>query len=246
MMKISDIKNAVAMPLISPAYPKGPYEFINREFFIISYETDIDLLRAVVPEPLEVTDPIVKYEFIKMPDSSGFGSYVETGQVIPVSYKGETGGYVHSMYLDDFAPIAAGREIWGFPKKLATVSLDVVQDTLVGRLSYSGIPVAIGTMGYKYQPLDRSECAKSIAKPGFLLKLLPDVDGKPKIAQLVKYYIENVVVKSAWSGPAALQFFEHALAPVAALPIKKIISGTHILTDLRLPYGEVVYDYLQS
>jgi acetoacetate decarboxylase len=29
-------------------------------------------LRALVPEPLEVHEPIVKYEFIRMPDSTGF------------------------------------------------------------------------------------------------------------------------------------------------------------------------------
>ena len=55
-----------------------------------------------------------------MPNSTGFGDYTETGQVIPVRFKGEDGVYVHSMYLDDEAPIAGGRELWGFPKKLAT------------------------------------------------------------------------------------------------------------------------------
>ena len=69
-----------------------------------------------MPEPLEIAEPIVKYEFIRMPDSTGFGDYTETGQVIPVSLFGEKGSYVHSMYLDDEAPIAGGREIWGFPR----------------------------------------------------------------------------------------------------------------------------------
>jgi acetoacetate decarboxylase len=30
-------------------------------------------LRALVPEPLQVNEPVVKYEFIRMPDSTGFG-----------------------------------------------------------------------------------------------------------------------------------------------------------------------------
>ena len=73
-MDISEIKaNAYAMPLISPAFPRGPYHFVNREFLIITYRTDLDALRAVVPEPLEISEPLVKFEFIRMPDSSGFG-----------------------------------------------------------------------------------------------------------------------------------------------------------------------------
>ena len=42
------------MPLTSPAFPRGPYRFINREFLVITYRTDMDALRALVPEPLEV------------------------------------------------------------------------------------------------------------------------------------------------------------------------------------------------
>jgi acetoacetate decarboxylase len=54
-----------------------------------------------------------------MPDSTGFGDYTESGQVIPVSFKGRKGGYSHCMFLNDHSPIAGGRELWGFPKKLA-------------------------------------------------------------------------------------------------------------------------------
>ena len=136
-MNIDDVKrNAFAMPLTSPAFPPGPYRFINREFLIITYRTDPDALRAVVPEPLQIGEPIVKYEFIRMPDSTGFGDYTESGQVIPVTYQGQPGGYVHSMYLNDEAPIAGGRELWGFPKKLASPKLVTETDTLVGTLDY--------------------------------------------------------------------------------------------------------------
>jgi hypothetical protein len=70
---------AFATPLVRPAYPMGPYRFIQREFFVISYRTDPNLLRAVVPEPLEIAEPLVHYEFIRMPDSTGFGNYSESG-----------------------------------------------------------------------------------------------------------------------------------------------------------------------
>ena len=77
-------RRAFAMPLTSPAYPVGPYRFVNREFLIITYRTDPEALRRVVPGPLEFDEPLVKYEFIRMPDSTGFGDYTESGQVIPV------------------------------------------------------------------------------------------------------------------------------------------------------------------
>ena len=179
-----------------------------------------------------------------MPDSTGFGDYTESGQVIPVSLHGKKGGYVHAMYLDDGSPIAGGREIWGFPKKLAEPCLHVEKDTLVGTLNVGSIQVANGTMGYKHRELDRDAVLKSLLAPNYLLKLIPHVDCSPRICELVEYYLENVTVKGAWSGPAGLELHDHALAPVAELPVREVLSAVHILADLTLGLGKVVHNYL--
>ena len=237
---------AFAMPLTSPAFPPGPYRFVNREFFIVTYRTDPDALKAVIPEPLEFAEPLVKYEFIRMPDSTGFGDYTESGQVIPVRYRGETGGYVHAMFLDDEAPIAGGRELWGFPKKLASPTLTVETDTLLGILKYGPVPVAVATMGYKHRTLDPVPIRAALTAPNFLLKIIPHVDGTLRVCELVRYVCEDVTVKGAWTGPVALELFHHALAPVAALPVLEVVSGVHILSDLTLGLGTVIHDYLDT
>lgn len=244
-MKIEEVRRtAFAMPLTSPSFPPGPYRFVNREFLIVTYRTDIEALRAVVPEPLQVTDPVVKFEFIRMPDSSGFGDYTESGQVIPVTFEGHAGGYVHSMYLNDEAPIAGGRELWGFPKKLAAPALTVEKDTLLGTLDYGSVRVATATMGYKHRALDPAPVRAAFLAPNYLLKIIPHVDGTARICELVRYFLEDVCVKGAWTGPAALELAHHALAPVARLPVLEVISGMHILTDMTLGLGSVVHDYL--
>ena len=244
-MKIDDVrKTAYSMPLTNPSFPPGPYRFFNREYFIITYRTDPEALAAVVPEPLEVAEPLVKYEFIRMPDSTGFGDYTETGQVIPVRFKGEDGVYVHSMYLDDEGPIAGGRELWGFPKKLAEPTLRVDVDTLVGTLDYRSVRVASATMGFKHRSVPAEGVLASLAAPNFLLKIIPHVDGTPRICELVRYYTTNVQLHGAWTGPGALELHAHALAPVAELPVKRVISAMHFIADLTLDLGEVVYDYL--
>lgn len=240
-------KNAFAMPVHNPAYPRPPFRFLNREYFIISYETDIDALRAVVPEPLTVDNGLVHYEFIRMPDSSGFGDYTESGQVISVlDEAGRKASYTHAMYLDDEGPIAGGREIWGFPKKLASPRLSVDgKDTLLGTLDYGTQRIATGTMGYKYRALDiESERKKLADTPNYLLKVIPHVDGSPRICELVRFYLRDVSVLGAWEGPAALDLHAHALAPVADLPVKRVVSARHVIANLTLDIGEVAYDYL--
>ncbi len=170
-MKINDVKKrAFAMPLTAPAFPPGPYRFVDREYLIISYRTDTAALEAVLPEPLTFDDPIVNYEFIRMPNSTGFGDYTESGQVIPVRYNGKDGNYTHAMFLNDGPPIYGGREIWGFPKKYAQPALFDDKDTLVGTLDYGSVrsrPVQWGTsiMRWTRQPLrkrspNRITCSK--------------------------------------------------------------------------------------
>jgi len=248
-MNIEDVRRtAFAMPLTSPAFPPGPYRFARREFLVVTYSTDMDALRAVVPEPLEVVEPLVKYEFIRMPDSTGFGDYTESGQVIPVQLRTargvEKGSYVHAMYLDDHPPIAGGRELWGFPKKLASPVLDYETDVVVGTLDYGKVRVAKATMGFKHRTLEPGPILAGIAQPNFLLKIIPHVDGTPRICELVRYYTTEINLKGAWTGPASLELHAHALAPVADLPVLKVESALHFITDLTLDLGTVVYDYL--
>ena len=237
-------RDAWAMPLSSPSYPRGPYRFVDREFLVISYRTDPSALAAVVPEPLLPAGDVVRFEFIRMPDSTGFGDYTEAGLVIPVTHGGRAGVYVHIMFLDDDAPIAGGREIWGFPKKLGSPVLRVDKDTLLGTLDYGAVRIATGTMGYKHRAADRDAVLCSLAQPNWLLKIMPDVDCSPRVCELVEYHLEDVTLEGAWEGPAALQLFEHALAPVARLPVREVLGGVHLTTDLTLGLGRVVHDYL--
>ena len=162
----------------------------------------------------------MKFEFIRMPDSTGFGDYTEAGQVIPVRLGERIGNYTLNMFLNDHPPIAAGRELWGFPKKLAGPTLRVETDTLVGTLDYGPIRVATGTMGYKHREADADLTLGELKAPNFLLKIIPHVDGSPRICELVEYHLEDIRLKGVWGGPGALSLHAHALAPVAELPVR--------------------------
>ena len=174
-MNIDQILKLPSMPAACPSYPLGPYRFINREYMIITYETDHDLLRAAVPEPLVPNaEGHVLYEWIRMPDSSGFGDYTESGIVIPCTFEGEVVNYTAQMYLDDEPPISAG------------------------------------------------------------------------ICQLVAFNLIDISIKGSWISPARLQLIPHVNAPVADLPIKKVIGGKHYIGDLTLPHGRVLFDFVKD
>src|SRR3990167_1581818 len=244
-LTFNDMIELPSTPSVSPSYPHGPYRFVNREYFIVTYETDPQALRDFVPYPLVPNEKNhVLYEWIAMPDSSGFGNYQESGIVIPCTYKGEEINYVGAMLLDCEPPIACGREIWGFPKKRANPKLVVEGDTLLGTVDYANQQIAFGTMSFKYNKIDPNIALQSLMKPSCNLKIIPEPESATQsLGQLIKFTLQDVEIKGAWYGPARLHLQHSAAAPVADLPVRKIVGGKHILANLTLPAGNILYDY---
>jgi acetoacetate decarboxylase len=190
------LERAFAMPLTSPAYPPGPYRFVNRQYLIITYRTDPAKLRGGARAARtrrarsagEVRiHPYAGFERLRRLHREWAGD--------PVSFRGRKGSYTHCMFLNDEGRIAGGRELWGFPKKLAQPTLRTEIDTLVGTLDYGPLRVATGTMGYKHREADLAQVKASLAAPNFLLKIIPHVDGTPRICELVEYHLEDGTVK---------------------------------------------------
>lgn len=245
-MKAEDVSRTITTPLGSPAYPPGSYHFTNREYLNITYRTDPDALRAVVPEPLEIDNPLVRFEVMAMPDTTGLGSYLESGQAIQVRHKEEVGEYLHAMYVSSVPAISSGRELSAYPKKGGTPKLFVDSETLIGTLDYGCMRIANATMGYKSALLDPEAAREELCRPTYMLKIVHGYDGKPRICDLIRTQIKDIKVKGAWTGPGRLQLFQHVSAPLADLPVLEIIKVTHILTDLSLTGATVAHDYLAS
>jgi acetoacetate decarboxylase len=250
-MKREDVLKQLTTPIGAPAYPRGPFRFYNREYLNILYRSDYDALRAVVPEPLEIDDPLVRWEIMRMPDTEGLGDYTECGQVIQVRLGQEKGEYLHSMYLDNLPALASGREVSAYPKRLGKPRLYVDSDTLVGTLDYGTLRVATATMGYKHRKIDLDQAKAEICVPTYMLKILwnydsPKAGGEARICELLRTEITDITVKGAWAGPARLDLIPHALAPMADFPVREIISASHILTDLTLARAKRCYNYLDQ
>ena len=153
-MKLDEVrKRAFAMPLTS-RFSAGTVPVCRPRVSDDHLPDRSDRARSCGAVATTFDDPLVKYEFILMPIYKAFGDYTELGQVIPVKFRGQEGGYCHAMFLNDGPPIYGGRELWGFPKKYAQPSLSVDKDTLIGTLDYGPVRVATATMGFKHKALD--------------------------------------------------------------------------------------------
>jgi acetoacetate decarboxylase len=233
------------MPLQSPTYARGPYRFVNRQYMVITYDSAPEAIAEALPEPLVADGARVSVQWLDLPDGEGFGAYSATALIIPCRFGDLLCNFVSQMYVDNAPPLAAGREIWGYPMKFASPSLQVVADTLTGRLTYSGEAVATGTMVYKHHAMDADLAhGLTLSRTQVTLKVIPDIDGKPAVAQLIGVDFQDVKVKGAWLGRARLSLTPSANCPLADLPMLGNAHGLHLVTDMTLPYGRVLHDYL--
>jgi acetoacetate decarboxylase len=114
----------------------------------------------------------------------------------------------------------------------------------VGTMHYGSVLCVSATMGYKHRYVDHDTVLKGMKAPNFILKIIPHVDGSPRICELVRFHLEDITLKEAWTGPAALGLFPHALADVARLPVREVLSALHFKADLTLGLGSVAFDYM--
>lgn len=235
------------IPEIGPRHPYLPHRFVDRGYMVITYESDPAAIRAAVPKPL-IPNPSnqVSYEWVRMAKPSGLGDVTQSGVVIPCSLNGRPCDFVAQIYSDDDPPLAVGDGHGDFPRKYACPKMAIARKTLTGTLDFAGQRVASGAMAYKHALYSGglANLEASLRKPRCRLKIIPDIDGNAAIAQLVGVELADVAVKGAWTGPARLDLAPHVDAPVADLPVRRVVGARHFVADLTLPAGRVLVDYL--
>ena len=93
---------------------------------------------------------------------------------------------------------------------------------------------------------DPEEARKQLGDPYFMLKLHRNYDKKLRVAEIIRCQTTEIEILEAYTGRARLELFQHVYAPMADLPVKKIVSCSHMIANVYLDPGRKVYDYLED
>ena len=171
-------------------YENAP-EWFWREIdvVIVDHLTDAASAAALLPEQL-TTLPIpelpgysaVKQIWAHYRDSS-FGPYDEFIATIPCLFNGEMYLHVPFIYVDNDAAMAGGREIGGWPKKLAKIGMDRVGNEYRCTLDRRGERIVSASMhvgGKLFSTPLPADKAVSLPYPYNMTLPLPPPTGKPQ------------------------------------------------------------------
>jgi acetoacetate decarboxylase len=240
-------------------YPRPPYLYRGVEDCFVVYEADPEGVAALLPPGVSAADKVPTcIAWARWVPFSTFGPYHEAYLMIRASLDDETYLYQPFIFTDNEVPLAAGREIWGFAKKLAVLRrhwggsqspygeqmLFTVQRPL-------GLPIMTVSM-----TCDR------IADPALLddypvlsTRLIPNCeeDKPPSVAELVRLDVAATVHKAPdgspklWEGRASLAMpTVSTVDPWHLLAPRRVVAAYFGVYDFDLGYGRVVHDYLDA
>jgi acetoacetate decarboxylase len=151
--------------------------------------------------------------------------------------------YIPHIAVDSVPPLVAGREIWGYPKKLAHIELTQRQELWLGTVDR---PAGVRLVTVTMRPEQPVKPVPAPASGGSLsLRLIPSAEeGQPATAELIALGGGEHRSHEIWSGSASVSFDTHSsLDPWNNLPVGRVIGATFSRYDFSLPRGRVVRRY---
>lgn len=101
-----------------------PGEFYDAEMVTVLFETTPETLKRLLPPPLKPSALPIGFVFVADYPRTNFGVvYKESALFLQAEFNGEEGYYCLSMPVTDDIALILGREIYGYPKKIADIHL---------------------------------------------------------------------------------------------------------------------------
>ncbi len=230
-------------PIVSPLYGKPPLVWKDMRVQLVVYETDAENVRRVIPSPLEARSNVVITWVSEFELGTTQGAFREMAIYVQVKYKNLEGDYEPFLYVNSPLPLTAGREIWGYQKKMADISIRLDQEAAIGKvtrldhqiLKTLTVPEYTASMGEV--PWSRDGV--------FSLKYIPSAEpeGKP-VRELVLTEGKFTAHEGKFFGGRASVAYERSeIDPTYLLAPQRIRGGFFGEGDLFLPFGKVVHDY---
>jgi acetoacetate decarboxylase len=253
MGKLTPDQFGATMPVTAPATQSPPFYYRNMELMIITYKTDPEAALDLLPDGLELVEPATATMIIGHYHFSTFGPYHEAIMGINCTFEGQPMTYLPYLLVTHEAPLIAGREIYGYPKKLGHVELSQQSEQYMGIVERpTGNRIATAVM----RTVDNVPAADFPTQPIVNLKVIPDAEDKgdnsgPALAQLVssEFDLQPIVgtdgVTELWKGPGSLVFNSPSFNdPWHKLGVEEVVSCHYGFFNLQLPYGEIIKEYV--
>jgi acetoacetate decarboxylase len=230
-------------PIVSYLYGKPPLVWRDMRVQLVVYETDIENVQRVIPEPLEARTNKVITWVSEFELGTTQGAFKEAAIYVQVRHGEVEGDYEPFLYVNSHLPLTGGREIWGYQKKMAEIGLFYEHEAVRGQVNRLGHQILKTLVVPEYEAV-MSEIPWSEGGV-FSLKYIPGAEeGEQPLRQLILTPGEFTAQEGKFFGGRASVVYERSeIDPTYLLEPKRILGGFFGQGDLYLPLGKIVHRY---
>jgi len=242
--RLTKDKFGYGMPVDAPLYAKPPIYYQNMKTISITYRTDPEAAIEMLPEGLMLPEPAVAVLLFIFYPFSTLGPYEEVILGLPCFWKGQPKFYIPHIVVNSDIPQVAGREIWGYPKKMATITIETEGDIIWGKMERPAGHL-ICSAGIRPEiPVKVNQ--NTVGGGGVSLRVIPSPEegASPSLAELIEIPSRNFELLESWTGPGWAQFHSDSdIDPWHKLPIQKIVNAEYRIANQELGYGKIIKKY---
>lgn len=199
-------------------------------------------MRRHLPAAFEPVGDTIELFFMETRDATPLPPYKAAGIVVPCRYGEIVGSHIVCEYVTTDVALAMAREVWGYPKKLATIVFDESQEAVAGRVERGGVRF----MEFTFRP-GGPQPQRPQVMPRLQHKVIPRADGEgADIDQIVLNNVEGQVVHLQSPGTAHVTLRDAPQDPWADFGPLTVTGAEFLVSDFTVGYCRILCDRLRS
>lgn len=235
------MEQPVSMPWSAPAFTRPPHGWKGVRSVVFPFAPDPEEAMRIMPPEMGLSPGPGLITMLSYPQTEIIHPFKELVVMIPVRVGDVEGNYIPYIYVTTDEALIPGREIAGFPKKIADIEWERDGDTFAGSVTRWGVEILRidGTITGP-MPDNLMESQGELAgKPVLNYKLIPGPAGEIEIEEITSVTLD-VVPHEAEIGTATVRGDDSDLDPVA-----RLVPGSEgiliaMMSDNTIPAGSVL------
>jgi acetoacetate decarboxylase len=198
-------------------------------------------VERILPPGMEPADGPAMVTLLSYPQTEFQHPFEEALVMVPVRVDETLGNYIPYIYVTTDEALIPGREIAGFPKKLAEIEWKRDGDRIHGSVTRWGRRI-LSIEGRVQGPMSEAVAAgigPGAEAPALNYKLVPGPAGEIEIEEITKVQVE-LIPRGQEIGQAQIRCEPSDLDPVADLIPEAEGAMIVMLSDNTIPAGEVL------
>jgi len=225
--------------------------FYDAEVLTVYFETKPEIIQRLLPAPLQPGKIPVGVAFVANYPKTNFGvTYLESALFLLAEYNGQEGGYCLAMPVTNDMALILGREVFGYPKKMADIYMKREGENVEGWTERHGtrffevkarLTGKFNDEAAQQMMMERMSSPASMDQVTYNFKYFPGpertgFDYNPRLIQEVV----QLRPKSMEIGEAELVFRHSDQDPWNEVEIVRVLGAVYTVGDNTMLPGSVV------